>query len=108
MAITRISWSSLSDWTAQVSMHWLLMATPQIPFALIGGLSPRLRPWMWGPLTALCVLLLAYHAWVQWWVPQTERHFAQLFYATLVLPIALLMLISQFAWHLLTRTRTTR
>lgn len=108
LAIVRVSWSSLPDWTAQVSLHWLLMAMPQIPFVLIGGSSRRLRPRMWVPLTALCVLLLAYHAWVRWCVPPDERHLAQLFYATLALPIALLIGVVQGAWLLLARTRRRR
>jgi len=106
LAVTRIGWSSLTDWTVQVSMHWLLMAAPQIPFVLIGGSSERFRPQMWAPLMALCVLLLCYHAWVQWWLPPAERHLAQLYYATLVLPIALLLLIAQLAWHFIARSRT--
>ena len=106
LAVTRVTYSSITDWTAQVSMRWLLMATPQLPFVLIGGASRRFRPWMWQPLAALCVLLLAYQAWAQWWVPRDERHLVQLFYATLALPVALLILVGQFAWHRLTRPRT--
>ncbi|MFG6463475.1 hypothetical protein ACG04Q_18010 [Roseateles sp. DXS20W] len=106
LAVSRVAYSSIPDWVAQVAMHWLLMAAPQLPFVLVGGSSKRLRPRMWIPLAALCALLLVYQAWAQWWVPDGERHVAQLFYATLALPVAMLMIAAQLAWHLLARIRT--
>lgn len=105
LAVSRVHGSSPLDWTAQVALHWLLMASPGLPFILLGGASRRMRSWMPWPLTALCVLLVAYHAWAQWWLPQEERHLAQLFYATLTLPLALLMLLAQGALYWLTRRR---